>query len=815
MPKFRRRKEQKKGGGPLRRAFRRAEDLLQAGKYAEALEFLEGYRGRHPGDALLHHYLALAATGVGDTEQALADMERAVELGPRLSPSLLFPLALVYEEAGLHAHAMRTLRRLVEEHPRDPMVAAAREILADLVAQARASADRLGVSIETLEEATYWLDRCRRAIDEDRWADAEQNAVQASQVMPEWTPPRNNRALALYFMGQPQAAVQATREVLDIDPQNVHALGNLVRFLVALDDREAAREALERLRAPAPEALEHAERPFCKIAEAFAFLDADQEVYDALHQAQQAGEPMWDSDLYVLGVAAANLGKDGEAVRHWNEILRRNPSFFAIEEYRDLVRQGRPGPGLATRYPYFAPTNLVPPTVLDEFIQWTGQLDEMDEEQVRQEGAEWARRYPALHALGLRLIWEENQAMAGILVLRALGTPRAARELRCFAEGQVGADEDRMLAAQALVETEVHDPDTPVRLWQNGAWREVLVRRFVVTDEPDVWYEPRIAEMLNEAMALGQEGKLDEAKKTYERLLKREPNVKEAWGNLGAMAIQAGDREAGEGYLRRALEVDPQYVFAVCNLAMLCISDGNMDEAHDLLQPLTTRTRFMRQEALFFFRVQARLATLEREYEVARNSLQYILELNPDDESARNQLLYLGLLSLSDDSMGWAAEYQARTRRRRFQRRDKTILTPDSTLAEGLAPFTKDILVGMTRALGIRGVSGKRKAEVFDAVVGWVSEPNFASWIWPDLTDAERAALGYVLEAGGWVLWDDFSQRHGDDGEESPYWNYHEPETLMGRLRVRGLLIEGVVDEEVVVMVPRELRESLARLLAE
>jgi hypothetical protein len=372
-----------------------------------------------------------------------------------------------------------------------------------------------------------------------------------------------------------------------------------------------------------------------------------------------------------------------------------------------------------------------------------------------------------------------------------------------------------MRAAHTLVELGAYDPDTPVRFWQGGKWREVYVRHWVVVDEPDTEYDPDVADMVNEAVGLTQEGKLEEAEKLYRRALKRDPSVKEAWGNLGAMAIWAGDQETAEKHLSRALEVDPLYPFAVCNLAMLRINENRLDEAHELLQPLSTRTRFTHQEMIYYMRVQARLALLEKEYEAARHSLEYILELVPDDEDAQQQLAHLDLLSLADRFSDWTAEYRARARLRWEKRRAKTILTPDSNLAEGMVQFTKDVLVGMTHALGITGISGKRKAEMFDYIVDWLSDPDAAAYILPDLTTEDRAALRYVLDAGGWVSWEAFSQRHGDDSEESPYWNYHQPETVMGRLRVRGLLVEGTMDGEAIILVPRDLREPLTRLLAD
>ena len=70
-----------------------------------------------------------------------------------------------------------------------------------------------------------------------------------------------------------------------------------------------------------------------------------------------------------------------------------------------------------------------------------------------------------------------------------------------------------------------------------------------------------------------------------------------------------------------------------------------------------------------------------------------------------------------------------------------------------------------------------------------------------------------VLDHNGVLSWQEFSNHFGDDMEESPYWQYHPPQTTMGRLRVRGLLIEGIVDERLIVTIPMELREPISTLV--
>jgi hypothetical protein len=79
------------------------------------------------------------------------------------------------------------------------------------------------------------------------------------------------------------------------------------------------------------------------------------------------------------------------------------------------------------------------------------------------------------------------------------------------------------------------------------------------------------------------------------------------------------------------------------------------------------------------------------------------------------------------------------------------------------------------------------------------------------LEQEARAALDVVVDQGGKMSWQAFDARYDNDLDESSYWKYHEPESVMGRLRMRGLLVEATVGEELWVVIPVEVREALAR----
>jgi hypothetical protein len=103
---------------------------------------------------------------------------------------------------------------------------------------------------------------------------------------------------------------------------------------------------------------------------------------------------------------------------------------------------------------------------------------------------------------------------------------------------------------------------------------------------------------------------------------------------------------------------------------------------------------------------------------------------------------------------------------------------------------------------------------VIAGLVDLLLDQEYLEWKIPkNISEEERQALGWVLEGGGVRSWTEFIQRYGDDFDESPYWQYHEAETIAGRLRMAGLLAVGSLEGQRVAVIPYELRPLLSEIL--
>ena len=90
---------------------------------------------------------------------------------------------------------------------------------------------------------------------------------------------------------------------------------------------------------------------------------------------------------------------------------------------------------------------------------------------------------------------------------------------------------------------------------------------------------PALQNLLQRAITLHRQGKLDEAQGLYRRILKRLPGNADALHFLGLLAHQRGDTAAAIDLVRRATESAPDYVDAMNNLGNLLRIGGRFAEA--------------------------------------------------------------------------------------------------------------------------------------------------------------------------------------------------------------------------------------------
>jgi len=331
---------------------------------------------------------------------------------------------------------------------------------------------------------------------------------------------------------------------------------------------------------------------------------------------------------------------------------------------------------------------------------------------------------------------------------------------------------------------------------------------------------PAVSEEVNtlieRATEAEQQGREEEAERLFQRVLRWEPQAKEACNNLGTIYARRGEEERARELFQRAIEIDPLYIFPRCNLALYLLAEDKPDEAQEMIEPLLEITSMRVQEMAILSATRARIHAHRGEYDQARTLLDLALEVLPDYELANRTLEEI---EEQEAWLAWRGRFIERERRRQLNKRARLrnqLTTAHPTLEEALGLYTKDTLTAIARnVISTGGWSTLRKAQLRDRIVQELRDLQALAWIVEDLDKTEKIALRMILENGGSMPWEAFDKEFGNDLQESQLWIHHQPESVMGRLRAQALLAEATVDGQLLVVIPVELRELLRRLLRE
>lgn len=797
---------------------RKATELIEDDRPHEAIDLLEPLAAQYPRVAPLHHTIAAAYALLGNLWSSLAGFERAYEL--TRDPVYWEPLARLYGQLEMNAHAVHAFRQLLRWSSRrasgdtaaSAAAAGADEILVLLEEELRRMADELGISTSQAEQGLRHLEDGSQALHRGDYTACVAANRKAARLLGNWPPPHNNLSLALFFGGKPEEAIATAHRVLSHDPANVQALSNLVRFLAWTGRREEAQTFWARLATLEPSDADDR----LKMAEAAAILEQDHAVYDLLR-------PMLDKEIgdetmvtlqplarFLLAVAEANLRKP-EAARRLEELQDQLPGAVLLLE---PVKAGRPGLGFADRFPYFTASEILPRQQMEELIDLIGRRDKLSERQFRRLMDGFLARFPQAVLAAEKLLWETEAPEGAVLFLEALGNPAAHAALRRFGLSQAGSDSARIEALHRLVRAGVIQPNETLRVWAEGEWRDVQLRAFEISEQDRPRHDPQTAELLRRGEEAYEAGDERLAEELFARALECDPRATEALNNLGAIYAHGGDHARARQMYQAAIEVDPDCVFPRCNLAAYLVDDGDLEAAEVMLAPLANRTHFRPREMAYYSYVQARIHLEKDEDDAARSALEMAVQIDPDFEPAQRMLERFHFLS--EARQGFETFFERRQRRDEAKRRrlQARLSTREPRLAEALPLYSREVLASMGKVLWpYKGWTGMRKAELLEELVETFQWPVIIDRLVADLNDQDRTALLRILDQGGHMRWTDLDAEFGNDLEESRYWHWHEPETTMGRLRRRGLLVESTVDGELLVAIPLELRQPLAERL--
>jgi len=609
------------GAGPGA-ALREVDDLAERGRLAEAAARLAELAERYPRDLdVAERQVAVSAAG-GDHLGLEKACRRLLRLAPE-HPTARLQLSHAHNLSGRPLLALNELRAFVAGHAAPPPAA---NLIADLERIVAERLDELGLAgnsgLATLaaseEAGMLWehgeLDAALAAFD------------RLGRIAPDFVPGLNNRSQVEWVAGNRPGAIDWAERVLARDPDNAHALSNLVRYLFLSGRADEAEPYADRLCALRPGV-----DGCVKQAEAMSYLGDDAAVLAAYDRAtREAKRQRTDVPALLLHLAAVVKRRGGDvraARRLWEKALEFGPPtpiMLANLADLELPPGEQQGP-----WPFEVPDWLGLHTIRD-LTRLTrlpsGRIDKNLRKQFA-DRPEVVALVPALLARGDRLARDLVLVLIDGEVLPA--TAEAIEAVVAFVFGRLGSDRLRMRASQVAQRRGWLASGT-YRMWQEGKPTDVLLMGIEIHGEPLRAHPPRVVRHLQHASECLDRGDAAAAQAEYERAMAIEPDAPDIRFNYAAMLMQEGRGDEALAIVRDLHARHPDYLFAVTALAHDAADRGDVTSARRLLEPLMLRSKMHFGEFGALAAAQIDVALADRDRAAARQWLAMWADLDPE-----------------------------------------------------------------------------------------------------------------------------------------------------------------------------------------
>jgi len=790
------------------------DEAITAGDFAQALEALDAAPRKMQREP---EFLLIRATvlgSLGDERAAFQILRELERKHPRLL-ALYLPLAMYYMDQEWPAHALQAAKRALPDRDlTDESRASLNEVIEEAMAMIQLFAKGLNLSFETMQRACSFHEQAQMAIDENKLSEVEHFSKEAIKIAPNWNPAHNNRAGALYFSGRTAEAISVLEGVLARDSENTFALQGLTLYHCGLSQPEKAREYATRL-------LEISKKfpldsiEFEHTITALALIEDTTSLWKiAKRYLSEPADVLFGRSWHCLTVAAIRSGKWKEALtlmENADEIGELSPTDEALlTELKEVTRQR--SPKLAWMPPAYPGVDFLFHS--KALAEWEALLRNakgttLSPSQKRKMDS-FYQKYPFMAAGMKRLLWEERSCEMAAQALNLMETPDADAELLRFALSDAGSHEARLNTIMLLIQSGRYTGPKIVNIWYEDQkeWREIELNTQRIGEiEPKA--QPRTIVLIEKAAKTKNQ---QEAIALLRKAIEMEPTSPIAVFNLGVVLIQSGKTEEGEALTRRSVEIDPTYAYGHASLALSEASAEHEKEALDHLDVVLHSDVITLETAVVANLAWTELAIQKHDLETARQRLDMAAELIPDHRLVKKYEELLKEVEELDEKFGPLYEYQRKSAERSHQKLLNTPLTTNMGLRACLETNTKEMLVGCAHFL--RTTSSGKKGELATWLAESLLDPEFLrETLDEDLEERERDVLKWLLEAGGIRPWKEFVHKYGDEKEESMTWDYHEPESLPGRLRKTGLLYSGILDGQQVAFIPGDVCPLLRKLL--
>lgn len=574
----------------LREGLADAEKLLNDGEPQQALETLMELQRNFPNSADVSGLMSNAYYDLRDMHGYLWAMYQLHRLAPnRMEVNL--GLAGAYLGNGRIGLALRAFRNFLKKWPKHEEAGKIKQTITGLETALAGILAKLDFTLDSGLDFACKHEELQILMEHQETQRCKQLAETLLKQRPSFTPVWNNLSMVYWLEGNLAKAIEACRQALKLEPDNIHALSNISRYLFIQGRGEESRSSAARLKASHADASEG----WIKKAEALCFIGDDEGTISLLEEARRAKaqDELNENFYHWMAVSAYRLGREREARRCWKKALEINPNFSLTTENLDELKK----PANERNTPWaFQFSIWFPHRTIKELLS----LAERTANSRKSDPVPATlTRYFDLHSDLLNIaptLLDRGDPHSKDFIIKMAdfsAHPKLLAALKEFAFGQKGSDSLRMEAAQIL--SKHHWVESgEVRLWRNGEWKSIMLMGFEISDEPDPksMPHPKVQPLLAQAMdALHKkDGKL--AEESIRKALLIEPDSPSLHNNLAvALDMQGRKEEAGE-MVDQIIEQYPDYFFGQISAARKALYANDLKKSRELLNKLMTRKKY-------------------------------------------------------------------------------------------------------------------------------------------------------------------------------------------------------------------------------
>ncbi|MCY0901974.1 MAG: tetratricopeptide repeat protein [Firmicutes bacterium] len=335
--------------------FERGVRFLNRHDLSRALKSFQRAVECEPENAVNHCNLAGVLSELGDFEQSNQVLQSILtELAPDMA-ECYFYMANNYANLGEYELAEAHVVKYLEIDPTGEFATDADEML-DVLIHEFGGGEILRESRLRQQETSRDKDRPRSLLEEGKFYEASILLEKEIRQQPDAVAARNNLALARYYLGHMDGAILLTRQVLEIDPANIHALCNLAVFIRHQgQEQEEYKRLIALLRKLTPLQFDQG----YKLATTLGILGEHKGAYQLFNQLVQYGDRHDPTLYFALAAACGNMNRLKQARQWLLEVQALDPeSGIATHYLQEVERALSSGERLFLSYTYQLPFHL-------------------------------------------------------------------------------------------------------------------------------------------------------------------------------------------------------------------------------------------------------------------------------------------------------------------------------------------------------------------------------------------------------------------------------------------------------------------------